>query len=286
MLRECVRADTLARSRRDYYASHRSRSLRMNNGTLGFERALGRIGASNPAMTSGSAGVRIDGPSRFAARIGGVLCVALIAGCAGIEPAPQREVPPISAPPDTTVSSEPKIVPTAPPPESLQVTGTERAAAASPMVTPAAPAARPAGQSAPKPDASTPKAPAKAPSPPPSAAQLPKKETTAPVIAKPAAPSPLDIKSLETRLKETKAIGVFTKLTLKNQVDDLLDQFRAYYQGRLKTSLAELRRSYDLLVLKVLALLQDADPPLANAIAASRESIWDILSDPAKFATV
>jgi hypothetical protein len=77
-----------------------------------------------------------------------------------------------------------------------------------------------------------------------------------------------------------------TKLTLKNQVDDLLDQFRMFYQGKLKTTLAELRRSYDLLVLKVLALLQDADPTLANAIAMSREAIWGILSDPVKFATV
>jgi hypothetical protein len=37
---------------------------------------------------------------------------------------------------------------------------------------------------------------------------------------------------LEQRLKSTNAIGVLTKLTLKNQVDDLLDKFRAYYQGR------------------------------------------------------
>jgi len=124
------------------------------------------------------------------------------------------------------------------------------------------------------------------PSSPSPGAQLPKKEPPAPALAKPEAPPPLDLKSLETRLKDTKAIGVFTKLTLKNQVDDLLDRFRAFYQGRLKTSLAELRRSYDLLVLKVLALLQDADPPLANAIAASRESIWGILSNPAKFAAV
>ena len=77
-----------------------------------------------------------------------------------------------------------------------------------------------------------------------------------------------------------------TKLTLKNQVDDLLATFRMYYQGKLKTSLVELRRSYDLLVLKVLALLQDADPPLASAIAMSRETIWGVLADPVKFATV
>jgi hypothetical protein len=104
--------------------------------------------------------------------------------------------------------------------------------------------------------------------------------------AKPAAAPPLDLKSLEARLRETSAVGVMTKLTLKNQVDDLLDQFREFYQGKLKTTLAQLRQSYDRLVMKVLALLQDADPPLANAIASSREAIWGILADPVKFAAV
>ena len=79
---------------------------------------------------------------------------------------------------------------------------------------------------------------------------------------------------------------MFTKISLKNQVDDLLDQFRAFYQGKLKTTLAELRRSFDLLVQKVLSLLQDSDPSLATAIVASRDALWGILSDPAKFATI
>ena len=79
---------------------------------------------------------------------------------------------------------------------------------------------------------------------------------------------------------------MLTKITLKNQVDDLLDQFRAYYAGKLKTTLAELRQPYDLLVLKVLSLLQDSDAALAAAIVASREAIWGILADPAKFAKI
>jgi len=94
------------------------------------------------------------------------------------------------------------------------------------------------------------------------------------------------MKSLETRLKQTEAIGVFTKIALKNQVDDLIAQFRAFYAGRLNTTLAALRRPYEMLLQKVLALLQDADPPLASAIVASREAIWGILADPAKFATI
>jgi hypothetical protein len=105
----------------------------------------------------------------------------------------------------------------------------------------------------------------------------------APIAPQPAAPAPLDLTSLERQLKETKAIGVMTKIAIKNQVDDLLDQFRAYYEGRQKTTLAELRRPYELLVLKLLSLVQDADPALAKAIHDSREAIWGILADRSKF---
>jgi len=99
----------------------------------------------------------------------------------------------------------------------------------------------------------------------------------------PAAP-PLDLNSLKERLKDTRAIGLFTKLSLKNQVDDLLSQLRAYHAKKAPLSLGELRQRYDLLLLKVLSLLQDGDPPLAAAISQSRESIWSILSDPQQFA--
>ncbi|HEX6635706.1 MAG TPA: hypothetical protein VF038_17200 [Usitatibacter sp.] len=108
----------------------------------------------------------------------------------------------------------------------------------------------------------------------------PKPEASA--QAKPAAP-PLDLDSLERRLKETDAIGVMTKLSLKNQVDDLLDQFRDYYAGRARTTLAQLRRPFDLLLMKVLSLLQDRDPALARAIHDSREALWAILADRARF---
>jgi hypothetical protein len=101
--------------------------------------------------------------------------------------------------------------------------------------------------------------------------------------APPAAP-PLDLTSLEQRLKDTRAIGVFTKLSLKNQVDDLLTQFRAFHNRKSGTPLRDLRQRYDLLLLKVLSLLQDGDPPLASAISSSREAIWSILTDPQKFA--
>ena len=105
-----------------------------------------------------------------------------------------------------------------------------------------------------------------------------------PPVAQPGAPPALDLNSLKERLKDTHAIGVFTKLSLKNQVDDLLGQLRAFHAKKTTTSLPELRQRYDLLLLKVLSLLQDGDPPLATAISQSRDSIWGILSDPQQFA--
>jgi hypothetical protein len=110
---------------------------------------------------------------------------------------------------------------------------------------------------------------------------------TSPAPTPPPSVSPtLNLADLEQRLRETRAIGVFTKLSLKNQVDDLLNAFRALYRGPNKHPTVELRQRYDLLLLKVLTLLQDGDPPLAAAISSSREAIWSILSDPDKFAKI
>jgi hypothetical protein len=118
--------------------------------------------------------------------------------------------------------------------------------------------------------------------PTPAPQQVPKVEPILPAPRPIAAP--LDLGSLATRLRQTKAIGVMTKLSLKNQVDDLLDQARAYHKRQGTTSIAELRRSFDMLLLKVLSLLQDSDPPLARDIVKSRAAIWSILEDPRKFA--
>jgi hypothetical protein len=225
-----------------------------------------------------------------AARIGG-LFVLLMAGCGGVKPAPPGEAPQASAAQVGAGAAAPAARPPIPPsspvpspsPPTVAMQGATPALVPSQRpATPPPPA--PAGKSIAKAGAPAAKAPAKA-APPASAAQPPKKDIVAQAAGTQKA-APLDLTSLETRLKETEAIGVMTKIALKNQVDDLLDQFRAFYAGKLKTTLAELRRPYDLLVLKVLSLLQDSDPSLAAAIAASREAIWGILSDPKKFATI
>ena len=64
----------------------------------------------------------------------------------------------------------------------------------------------------------------------------------------------------------------------------MLDGFRDYYQGKATLAMTDLRRSFDLLMMKVLSLLQDEDQMLASAIVSSREAIWGVLADPKKFA--
>ncbi len=93
----------------------------------------------------------------------------------------------------------------------------------------------------------------------------------------------LDFSSLVTRLRKTSAISLLTKVAVKNESDDLLEEFRAYHTRKGIATLSDLRRSYDLLFHKLYSLLQDADPPLARDIDRSRAAIWELLADPRKF---
>jgi hypothetical protein len=218
----------------------------------------------------------------------GLLFVVALTACAHFKgsPSPAAEAPARSAP-DVQPSSDgqtavaaPDTLPATPPAEppatgspaaGSPATGGPPAAASRPPPSPEPSTAKPArpktaGNGNPKHGA-------------PAAAQT----AAAQPVAKPPASPPLDLAGLEQRLKDTHAIGLFTKLSLKNQVDDLLGAFRAFHGGQTQPPLADLRQRYDLLLLKVLTLLQDGDPPLASAISASREAIWALLADRDKF---
>lgn len=192
--------------------------------------------------------------SVFVTSLGATLLLS--AGCSATPPSP----------PDDRIAASP--APVAPP------AAVPAAAPQPPAVSPAAPvvAAAPIIE-APKVDKPAVKAPVK-----PAALPPPKPQAAAPATAT------LALDTLEQRLKNTPAIGVFTKLTLKNQVDDLLDRFRAHYEGRGGLTIPQLRQHYEQLLAKVHGLLKDGDPALAGAVVNSREAIWGVLTDPVKFA--
>jgi hypothetical protein len=192
----------------------------------------------------------------------------LVAGC--VHPQPVRQPSPAAR------GARSEATNAAPPPN----TGTRAVAPAPPTAQSgqtAQPAAKPARVPSPG-GASPAKSPAKPPSPAPPPARVPPASAAVP------APPALDLTSLEQRLRDTRAIGVFTKLSLKNQVDDLLAQFRAFHRGQSTITLAELRQRFEALLLKVVSLLQDGDAQLAAAVSSSREALWAVLVDPVKFA--
>jgi outer membrane biosynthesis protein TonB len=220
--------------------------------------------------------------ARSAIFVFAIVALLALSGCQTSRPTPDiGEKPAVQSAP-VPAAENAATAPAAPTtqPRPAPTTQPTPAPAPAPVPAPAQPPA-PAAAPAAKPSSTkTTAAPKPAPSPPVAPES---KVQPAPAAPK---PSPLDLNSLEQKLKDTRAIGVFTKLSLKNQVDDLLSEFRAYHKGAVKTPQSELRQKYDLLIMKVLSLLQNGDPQLAAAIASSREALWGILMDPQKFANI
>jgi len=87
----------------------------------------------------------------------------------------------------------------------------------------------------------------------------------------------VDFNVLKERLKNTDAIGFFTKLAIRNDILDLMDKIKTYRKhAMLNAKRAEIRRSFDGLLLKIIALLKD-DPELSRDLYVGRESIWESL---------
>jgi hypothetical protein len=223
------------------------------------------------------------------------LLLMLVAGCAHVGPKASDTTPtvkPVQAPAESPTAANPQSPSTSAPvapaseippaPPSAPVPTAPKSPSAAANNVPVAPVPKAGAASA---GTAKPKAPAATATNTP-AAQQPAPAVVVATPAKPAAAPTLDLAALEQRLRDTRAIGVFTKLSLKNQVDDLLDGFRAFHQGAAQPPLSQLRQKYELLFLKVLTVVQDGDPPLASAIASSREAIWKILTDPKKFAQI
>ncbi len=217
--------------------------------------------------------------------ISGILLLQL-AGCAmgrdaqSSEAAPETAAVAAGQQPAVTVDAVVSLPPagtTVAAPVASEAVAPEPVAAPEPV--PATAGAAPAK----KPVTATPEKPvAKPPAKTAAPARTPQKTIAPPVPASQSIPA-MALATLEQRLKDTSAIGVFTKLALKNQVDDLVSRVRAHHDGA-GNSTAQLRQAYDQLLAKVHGLLKDGDPALANAIMASRESIWLVLMDPVKFA--
>lgn len=199
--------------------------------------------------------------------------------------APPASPPPQAAPAQTTVPRSTFRQQQTPARPAVRRTAAQKPAAAQPAAQKTAQktTAKPAAS---KPPAKPAPAPARAPSttaPNDRAVEAPAPPAPA-LAAAPPPPSDIDLEKLEAKLRDTDAIGFMTKLTLKNQIDDLVADFRAYHDGDRNNQLASLRERFNLLLMKVSSLLQEKDAPLQREIAGARDSLWAMLANPQQFA--
>ncbi len=95
-----------------------------------------------------------------------------------------------------------------------------------------------------------------------------------------------DLNALVSRVSQSKALGFFTKLSLKRDIDRLLEDFSKYHDGSADASLERLRERYDVMIHKLVILVQDKDEELVKSIDDGRDKLWAIISDEKKFASI
>jgi hypothetical protein len=92
----------------------------------------------------------------------------------------------------------------------------------------------------------------------------------------------VDLDDLAKRIGDSKGVGLLTKLSLKREIDGLERDLKSFHDSANGT-LDKLHERYDLLVHKVMSLLQDKDPKLARDVSGARDLLWSKLADPNEF---
>ena len=88
---------------------------------------------------------------------------------------------------------------------------------------------------------------------------------------------------LVEQIADSKSIGLFTKLALKQDSKDLLKKMSSYHSGIGDSSLEELHERYNVMVHKLIIVIRKKDKELAGSVADARDNLWDVLSDETKF---
>ena len=93
----------------------------------------------------------------------------------------------------------------------------------------------------------------------------------------------VDLQILGNMLADTKAVGLFTKLGLKKDIEKMLSRLSKFHDGNSKFTLEQLEEQYDLLLMKIARHLQDKDLTLHRHLCNAWLVIWEDLRDFDRF---
>jgi hypothetical protein len=89
----------------------------------------------------------------------------------------------------------------------------------------------------------------------------------------------VDFKTLETKIRNTNAIGGFAKLRLSSDIKQMLADLKSYQAGESSLTLEQHREQYDLLYMKIVSQVQEKDPELHQQLCNAWDPIWTELQD-------
>ena len=93
----------------------------------------------------------------------------------------------------------------------------------------------------------------------------------------------VDLEILADMLARTTAVSLFTKLSLKKDINKVLARMEEYHAGQGKFSLEQLEEQYNLLLMKIAAHLQDKDLKTHRHLCNAWLVIWEDLKNPERF---
>ena len=93
----------------------------------------------------------------------------------------------------------------------------------------------------------------------------------------------IDLESLKNSIRKTDAIGLAEKLSLKRDLDRLVEKLQAFHEGSEADNIEKMESSFHKLINKTLTLLRSEDPDLHQRISATRSQLWSLLRDPKTF---
>jgi len=99
-----------------------------------------------------------------------------------------------------------------------------------------------------------------------------------------AASDSYDYSALVDGISKSKQLGLMTKLSIRKDANGFLKSMGAFHDGKSDLTLDQLHEQYDVMVTKLLVLVQDKDQALAADINDARDDLWATLSDAEKFA--
>lgn len=101
---------------------------------------------------------------------------------------------------------------------------------------------------------------------------------TVDAIAAPPACESIDLKQLVRRIRDTEALGFFSKLTLYGELQTLgAEVIEIKAAGRPPARVAQMREKLDELLNRVAERVRPSDPQLASDMECNRERAWQLL---------